>query len=226
MTTNISLLRQLPPKNVRELLEQIVAQNEDHAQARPCLSFYLRSGSIIKGQLINLHCKGRTCHCTIHVSGCERSSHADLMYINVSKIHAVIVHDATLHAQLLSFGALTWDPTVSPPTHLELRRRAAAILAQQPDLQTVIQLRLEGDGEDLEKRRMLSLALDALEAALQEITGDKLGHEALSTVEKITIQLAPTFGVTRVGRTITVTFKVDEAPPTIEMLQTKLSELL
>lgn len=171
-----ALLR-LETKSCPDLLGDMCAlaarREQEPELILPRLTLHLHSGLSVSGFALRMAAADDGQRILLfHLPGPELQSVGyDVMYVPLSSVEAVILHDAPGFA-----------PELEAPTRMELERRVAG-LEEQLGRHIGLPISLEPAWQDLEEppglRHRLARALDDLESIFEEVTRDSLALAAL-----------------------------------------------
>jgi hypothetical protein len=228
----LSVLEQLPAASLEEVARALVGDPRSGGAA-PDVSLLLTSGAAVRGRLLALD-QG-----VLMVLGRPGGGGpgGDLIYLQLSHVAALRVHAPEAAAHLLTFGAaaLPVPPppdAPDPPTRLELQRRVASLSSRsaalglrielaQPLLDTVLR-------EQAEARRVAGLVAEDLVAALEALSADADGREALEPLSVVRLAAGP-LGAQVDGSTLALSFQAElglGGRPTPAALQDALESTL
>lgn len=191
------MFHELPPLDVQEVLDEIGrregATAGDPAGPAPVLTLLLRSGATITGQVLRVGRAGPRRPLLLRRVDALRGPEDALVYVDAAAIEALTVHAASEVLDLLSRGQLDRLPD-DVPGRLALQRRAARIGEHASSLlgdPLPVAVAWGGLPDSPEGRWSLSLVLDALAQALEDIAGTPEGLEALRSLEELRIEHGP-----------------------------------
>ncbi|MDQ7826934.1 MAG: hypothetical protein RDV48_29315 [Candidatus Eremiobacteraeota bacterium] len=185
MDTQGSILNRLPPRKPHEILEELAARTQASDNDLFLLTLHLNSGRDVKGYLTGVEEKTSGGSRAVTLRPADHSGFAtnDVFYVMMSSIEALTVHGAQKAVSPLSGGSLEVPPGGTPPTRLDLKRRAeehSRLLAEK--LGHALAVSVEWDAFPSSDGAMWALKeqLDALEKAMIRTASDDLGRSELS----------------------------------------------
>lgn len=147
---------------------------------------------------------------------------ADVVYLTLSRVSAVTVHEADGIAPLLSFGEVARAPGEAAPSRLELRRslqQASEGLRADLGLQLAVTADWDGIPEGEGVQLNLQDLSRTLQSVIREMARDDLGRAAWSEVSTLVIRHHPSarLAAAKKERAVVVTLDLSKAlPPSLD----------
>jgi hypothetical protein len=213
------------PRPLEQLFEELTQAarqwKRGEAVHRPLVTLHLQSGRDVTGAVLDLfepRVGGRTLLVSRRVPG--RGPDTEVLLVPLAHVEAV-----TLHELPKASGAAA---TTEPPSPLQLKRKARALVDQHSALLGAPLAVDVGEAADDAALAALGQALEALGTVLAGICGDALGRESLKAgVTKFVVVTGASSQVTKQGGEVRVTTAVAaDQRLSVDVLKAKLEALL
>ncbi|MEW6733981.1 MAG: hypothetical protein AB1489_21825 [Acidobacteriota bacterium] len=219
MSDKQTTLSILPAKTVSAILAELhsLRRRANAGENIPTvlITLHLRSGRDLRGWLIDLSEERGQLAALLQLPGNDlHNPQTDLLYLELSTIEAVTIHNAWEVANLISFGRIGAPPGVSPPTRLEVKRSLVELshsLAQTIDISLSYQVDWNKIPQSGEPLRALAETVREATEVLKGIGQDPLGKEALAKrVKQVEFENGSTPGVSLKGDLLTITIVLEQ----------------
>ena len=195
-------LCRLQAKSVEALIDQLLALRRARGASSPLVTLHLASGRDLTGWVLDLQSGPSGPALLVHRRGDDpRFAGDDALYLPRAAIEAVTVHEA-------GALALSIEAERSPPSRLELKRRAAELSAhvsQAVGEPVVFEIAWDAVMESGPPLRSLEDLMVECAAALVAIGGDPLGKGAIrERLRTVCFVEAPTAGAAMEKETLIV----------------------
>ncbi|MDD5089807.1 MAG: hypothetical protein PHQ23_02725 [Candidatus Wallbacteria bacterium] len=122
-------LLKLPARPVQFIVETIYDMRQRFTSGEdvevPLTTLYMKNGHSVTGRVLDLTTEKKQQSLLFHVTGPDpRNPLLDVLYIDLSSVEGIVVHNAGSVAHVLSFGNVVLQPGKEPPTKADLKRRA------------------------------------------------------------------------------------------------------
>lgn len=213
------------PRPVEQFVDELaqVARQWKRGEAvhRPLVTVHLQSGRDVTGAVLDLfepRVGGRTLLVSRRAPG--RGPDTEVLLVPMAHVEAMTLHELPRPAAS--------SATAEPPSPLQLKRKARALVDQHSALLGAPLAVDVGEAGDDAALAALGQALEALGTVLAGICGDALGRESLKAgVTKFVVVTGATSQVTKQGGEVRVTTAVAaEQRLSADALKTQLEALL
>ena len=225
------ILSKFPARDPREILRRLVDHRRrlpvERQSASPLLSVCTTDGHCFRGWVLD--CNEQNDALLLHAAKNLNAASADVVYLTLSRISAVTVHDSDRIAPILSFGEVARAPGETAPSRLELRRSLQqASEGLRADLG--LQLAVTADWDGIPEGEGVQLNLQDLSRVLQhvirEMARDDLGRAAWSALSTLVIRHQSSARLAAAKKERTVVIALDLSRALLPSLERDLSDSL
>ncbi|MFN3927611.1 MAG: hypothetical protein ACK4QL_09920 [Pseudanabaenaceae cyanobacterium] len=219
MPEETKALQQLPAKSINHVLRLLHSARQE-SKPMPYTLFYLQSGQIIGGWLLDIQEDQGSTWLLLNTSDNMRTHTTDVSYIALSSVVAITLHYVGAWLPELSFGKITMPIHAEVPTRLQLRQKLQQISDRFPHSFNIL---WESFPDTSASYYHLGQMLEHLPAALEKIACTDIGREALSTILEIKLIHSPEWGITKLNNSLDIYFSTT---PSVSELETAIARVL